>query len=574
MSRYSFITKEFEIHKGTGQLTPIPKNSINNDDERIIKDGNIIYVYHGKKNMYIGQTKNFEYRHKQHVRESNKRYVNGSYMEVMINFGRLINQGSLDDIEKQLITYVTADYEGSRSMNIDNSTSGNLSPSYGLSDEVYFEIIKPLWEKLYHKKYVKHENLSEIQKSILFKYSPFSSLPSDKVNIINEIANKNGNYLIRGLAGTGKTVVLTNLAALIHEKHKNASIGIVVKSNWRKNGQKIFKAYGVKNIHVLSAYQLISQKQHFDYILVDESHRLRRYYSKGDHNTQDIFKKASGEYDENTNELKLLGELTDNLTLLYDPTQTIRPNDIPKNDFEKYVYTHNFQTFTLEKEYRINADEHSNFTSEDFINGIQSFLQIDNQPFNKGLFQEYKNEPEPQFNSYFGVVDSISELFDYLDYKEAYHPGTQNRVMGGYTREWESHKPKNKKIKEYVFDWIEDAENNKQWQWNSTSENWINKKNSRKEIGSIHAVQGIDLNYTGVIISKDITVTDDGKIVAIKENYMDRNGKYKKEDFDEEGFNNFIKNIYYVLLTRAIDGIRVYFEDEKLRDYFMKYMNI
>ena len=39
-------------------------------------------------------------RHKEHVQESNHRYINGSYTKVIVAFGILINQLSLDDIEK------------------------------------------------------------------------------------------------------------------------------------------------------------------------------------------------------------------------------------------------------------------------------------------------------------------------------------------------------------------------------------------------------------------------------------------------------------------------------------------
>ncbi|MBW1605889.1 DNA/RNA helicase domain-containing protein [Lactobacillus sp. Sy-1] len=564
--RRNFVAKEFKIKKGDGKLIPY-HDKITNRDELKLVTGDIIYVYHGNKNIYVGQTKHFKARHAEHLKEPNHRYVDGKYLEVMIDFGKLINQQSLDDIEKQLITYVTSDYDGAN-MIIDNNTSGNTSESYSGKDDVFFNIVKPFWQILYERGYVRHQSLTDVQKSILFKYSPFNSLPKDKVSIINRIANDPGNYLIQGLAGTGKTVILTNLAALINKKFPDSKIGIVVKSNWIDTGQKIFKSYNVNNIEVLSALTLIRSQRHYDFIIVDESHRLRRYYSKGQHMTMDIFKDANGNYDKDTNELKLLGELTNNLILMYDPSQQIRPNDIPKLDYDKYTRTHHFKKITLKTEYRINVSNQScnQYTSEDFMNGILTFLQIDSLPFNKGIFTEYLKGDQPNYDCYFGVVNSISELFEYLDYNENYEPGTQNRVMAGYTRKWISKKDKTQ------YDWVES--DNSKWRWNSGNKNWLNKKNSRNEIGSIHAVQGIDLNYAGVIISNDITVTNNGKIIALKDNYLDTNGKFKKDDFDETGFNSFIKNIYYVLLTRGINGVRIYFEDEKLRDYFERFMGI
>lgn len=59
-----------------------------------------------------------------------------------------------------------------------------------------------------------------------------------------------------------------------------------------------------------------------------------------------------------------------------------------------------------------------------------------------------------------------------------------------------------------------------------------------------------------------------------RENYYDNYGKFKKNDPHPLQFDRFVKNIYYVLLTRGIDGIRVYFEDKKVEKAFKKFMGI
>lgn len=559
-----FITKEFSIERGTGNLSPILGEHLRLRDKQALEKNNAIYIYLGPKNVYVGQTKHFFSRHKQHVQESNHRYINGSYTKVIVAFGILINQLSLDDIEKKLITYITADYEDDRNMTVNNGTSGNESLAYQNQDEVLTDFINPFWEELFSKGYVLKKNLAAVKESILFKYSPFTSLSEEKNNIINEIIRQPQNYIVSGLAGTGKTVVLTNLAARLSQTYPNKRIAVVVKTNWVKSAQKIFQAYSVKNIDVFTAYKLIKSGEQYDYVLVDEAHRLRRYYSKGNHVTQDIFNK-----DGNQNELKLLGKLNPCFILFYDPAQTVRPSDIPKKDYNTFLTDNEFKKLKLTKEYRVNINElNKTYTSDDFMTGIQEFLQIDssNAKFDHNIFQSYLTNPD----AYFGVVNSIHELFDYLDDCENYEPATQNRVMAGYTREWASHQKKNRDRND-VYDWVE---GNYHWKWNSDSENWLMKKNSRIEIGSIHAVQGIDLNYAGVIISTDISIDNTGKIIGIPENYKDRNGQYKSDDYSKEGFSNFIKNIYYVLLTRGIDGVRVYFEDKKMQQYFYDFMGI
>ncbi|WP_369127049.1 DNA/RNA helicase domain-containing protein [Bacillus weihaiensis] len=52
-----------------------------------------------------------------------------------------------------------------------------------------------------------------------------------------------------------------------------------------------------------------------------------------------------------------------------------------------------------------------------------------------------------------------------------------------------------------------------------------------------------------------------------------KNGKPIQSVFTESEFTPFIKNIYYTLMTRGIDGIRVYIEDSNLKQYFLDTIN-
>lgn len=112
--------------------------------------------------------------------------------------------------------------------------------------------------------------------------------------------------------------------------------------------------------------------------------------------------------------------------------------------------------------------------------------------------------------------NSIEELLlSYLNRMDNLISDSQNRVIAGYAREWVSKTGKTSYNR---------REGTNQWQWNSSHEGWLNKKNSKEEIGSIHAVQGVDINCVGLIIGKDLTYKN-GKVIASKENYFDKNGK-------------------------------------------------
>ena len=551
---------EFDISVG-GELTP--KTNLIEKDKRHLATGNVIYIYKGDSCIYIGQTKNFYNRHNQHLAENNRnnKYVLGKYNKVIVVFDvSLITQESMDDIERKLITLITSDNENTNVV-IENKTSGNRVIPYANQDRVDSDFIYPFWNELFEKGYVNSRDIDSIKNSILFKYSPYFELSNDQEEIINEIIMNNSHSIVFGLAGTGKTVLITNLAISLIKNNPNLKIAIAVQTNWVNNGKKIFEMYGCESIVVDTPICIYNSKKQFDYILVDEAHRLRRYYSKTDHTRDNIFKIKHGIPTDN--ELTSLMKMAEKIVLFYDPMQSIRPTDILSSDYRKIISDNNFKQFRLNGQFRVTInDKDKRFSSEDYINGILSVLQLDSREFNKEVFADYVNNG---LDSYFGIVDSIAELFQYLDEMEKYEHKGINRVLAGYTKEWISKRNKDE------YDWIE---GDNKWKWNSTNVNWISKKNSRNEIGCIHAIQGIDLNYVGVIVANDLKVGENERLYADKDEYKDRNGKFTKNDFDQIGFTDYIKNIYYVLLTRGISGIRVYFENKDFEKYFKKFMGI
>jgi len=58
--------------------------------------------------------------------------------------------------------------------------------------------------------------------------------------------------------------------------------------------------------------------------------------------------------------------------------------------------------------------------------------------------------------------------------------------------------------------------------WNRTATDWINSETSRDEVGSIHTVQGYDLNYAGVIIGSDLGYDEKSgrELVFVSEKYF------------------------------------------------------
>lgn len=118
-----------------------------------------------------------------------------------------------------------------------------------------------------------------------------------------------------------------------------------------------------------------------------------------------------------------------------------------------------------------------------------------------------------------------------------------------------------------------------QLRWNSTQRDWIASARSIDEVGSIHTVQGYDLNYAGVIIGPDLRYDSvAGKLIVDRGSYFDKKGKENNpvagKVYTDDDLLRFITNIYAVLLTRGMRGTYVYVCDPALRAYLKKFIPV
>lgn len=553
-------------------------------EKRALKYQNAIYVYRGvrSKKVYIGQTIHFIDRHKQHYSGKEEKFNTADFNEVIVIFSRYFNRSALDDVERQLITYFVADNTKSFKNIVEfdhdeviNGTGGNSVNEYMGREIVASEVILPFWEKvLYPKGWVSTETLDELRTKELVKYSPIKVLTPEQEALIYEIIdNPSKSYVINGDAGTGKTVLLTHLTANILKNRPEARVGVVVQPNWEKIGANIFKVYGINNsrLSVLTATKLIKANEKYDVIIVDESHKMSRRYNKQHPSFNAVYKIP--EFENCNSHLEIIQKLGSQIILMYDVLQGIRPANITRDMFQKL--TQNYEKKFLTTQFRIQPPKGKAYTSDDYINGIKYLLYKDtgllnsnltnyNPNFNRELFRD--KSPD----AYFGYVTEqpLHKLIDWLEADMNFNPEHINRILGGLVEDWKQSDGRNPNITHW-------HEGDISRRWNSTQDNWINSKepDAEEQIGSVFAVQGIDLNKVGVLIGADIQVSEEGKLVANPENFYNINGTFTAEEMalkeNQFEFTLFVLNIYYVLMTRGIDGIRVGFWKN---DAFRKYM--
>ena len=97
---------------------------------------------------------------------------------------------------------------------------------------------------------------------------------------------------------------------------------------------------------------------------------------------------------------------------------------------------------------------------------------------------------------------------------------------------------------------------------------WAYKPEGIKQIGCIYTAQGFEFDYVGVIVGCGLkySVMNDCLITDITET-EDPTLTRSRANFDE-----YVRNIYRVLMSRGMKGCYVYFCDKKVEAYFKKHL--
>jgi DUF2075 family protein len=509
---------------------------------------------------YVGESTNAYNRIQNHLSNSKKSNV---LNKISIIGSDKFNKSATLDIESNLIQYITS--EGT--YQLQNGNYGLINHNYYQKD-LYKDLFIEIWNKLIEKKIVS-KSLNEIENSELFKYSPYKSLNEDQYNSVLEILNglclKDSNRIfIKGSAGTGKTILATYLIKLLHSdvsedleeynddelreisyirsfqsKYPNAKIGLVIAmTSLRESLKNVFrKVPGLKPSMIINPSETFNLNEKYDLLIVDEAHRLRQYKNIG---WMGAFKKNNQKLglDDSGNELDWILNNSKNQVFFYDSAQSVKPSDIDEYHFTKLLNDEKTLNLTLTSQMRVKG-------GNNYISFVDELLHNKRK---EAEFFQIENYELIHF-------DSLNDLYNELKIKEKSHGLC--RLVAGYAWPWQSKTDKNA---------IDIEIDGLQFQWNQTEKDWVNSPNAFQEVGSIHTVQGYDLNYTGIIFGREIDYDKNTReIVVDTKMYFDKYGKNGINNLDD--LKVYIINIYKTIMYRGIKGTFVYACNENLRNY-------
>lgn len=425
------------------------------------------------------------------------------------------------------------------------------------------EMFDDLWDELKRLDLVDH-TINEIEESEVFKYSPYKGLTIDQRVALDKIMEaiegglENAEpIVVQGMPGTGKTVLAVYLLKMLRDDSRFADMNIRIMepvTSLRHSLQDSLKGVsGLSQDDIIAPGDLAKEdfgytegkKCSFDIVLVDEAHKLKQRVNLGTQfgnydkiNVKLGLPKDSTQMDWIINQVRLP-------IFFYDPLQAVGPSCLSPESIAHALALSVKDPICLDSQMRVKG-------GREYLEYIADILAGKN--------------PQPRdFDDYDLVLHD--DFVDFIDsFEKNYLVHSLSRMIAGYAWKWKTKGGSDSEIYDIEYGDIG-------LRWNCTYDNWVGKGfndiSIAHEVGCIHSIQGYDLSYAYVLIGNDIEIDDEtGTLRANRDSYYDTNGK---NTASQEELTQYIKNIYYVLLTRGIFGTHVYIADEKLREYLSKF---
>ena len=355
---------------------------------------------------------------------------------------------------------------------------------------------------------------------------------------------KKRTIIIEGGAGTGKSVLAVNLLMEYISKGLNASY--VTKNSAPRNAfLEILTNSDAKKIVDIKALfrspfglSKLSANM-YDCLIVDEAHRL--------------VEKMYGDWG-GVNQVKECINASLLSIFMLDEDQAITTKDIGS--------VAEIEEWSKKLGSRVIHSEETKLVSQFRCNGSDAYIQ-----FLDNLLQRNEEEVRvdlTELNYDFKVFDTPQAMHDALYQKNLI--SNKSRMVAGYCYDWN--------VKNRRGDWdIIIGPFKAKWNLKDDSIWAINPK-SFEEVGCIHTAQGLEFDYVGVIIGKDLTYNSETHKVETHQSAISRDDKSSgiRTLKNPQEARRLILNTYKTLLNRGQKGCYVYCEDDALRQYMKAYI--
>lgn len=520
--------------------------------------------------VYIGETSDIIKRTRQHFNNScnNEKWQKmllKENAELFIIGHEHFNKSLTLDIENRLMFYML----GVEKVRKIHNKRGNKQNKYYTSDEFY-HIFSDVWMELRKKHAGLFPTENNIFESALYKASPFHELSDEQAQAKIKILNKVRKALKRkelgqlifvsGEAGTGKTVLNSNLfydLCTCSEELglKNIKCKLMVNHEeqltvYQQIAEKLCLNSDDKDIVCNPTHFILKYKEDdpIDVAFVDEAHLLwtrgKQAY-RGKNQLEDIRKRARV------------------VIAVFDQYQILRTDQ---------YWEYNLLN-QLEREAR-RQKNYIELTKQLRIHGSDEVVDWIHQFTKKQKIDRIPNDE----NYEIAIFDTPGQMHEVIIEKAKDEKFRLSRMIS--TFDW---KYVQKKLPLYASYW-EITIGNWKMPWNKQlpgdpKERKMNKKlawaeqsHMINEVGSTFTIQGLDLNYAGVILGPSVKYRK-GKVIfdpSCSANQNVKNARTLSDGSRQKFGEILIRNEVNVLMTRGVDGLYIYAYDEELRNALKK----
>ncbi|MCO6289619.1 uncharacterized protein ACUXKH_001905 [Staphylococcus epidermidis] len=526
-----------------------------------------VYIINDKKSennfeVYVGETADIRNRTRQHLNADTKvksfweDFSESKKSSMYVIGHELFNKSLTLDIENRLMQYLLSVENISR---VHNSRTNQQNEYY--TSEMLDEIFSEIWQSLNKKNKSLFPIESIIKDSAIFKASPFHKLTQEQINAKEEILtkikesillNEDGQLIIvEGEAGSGKTVLMSTLLYELGKYNldldENLDIHLLVNHNEHVSiYSQIASKLGIankKNKIVQKPTSFInnnSSDEKVDVVIVDEAHLLltqgKQSY-QGENHLDDLLARAKV------------------VVIVFDIKQVLTTEQIWEVDklneyFDKAKSNSNH--VTLRNQMRINSDIST-------VNWIRNLVD----------YQVINSIPKDKLGYDIKIFDTPDELEKAIKIKATHTDSGISRMLATFDWKYGTKPPNNEdfwrvKIGNWSMPWNYQLKANR----NQASLPWVEQDQTIDEIGSTFTIQGLDLNFAGVIIGPSVKYRD-GKIIFDKSESANKKATQRRtlKDGSKQYFSEMLlKNELNVLLTRGVNGLYIYAVDDQLRE--------
>jgi hypothetical protein len=447
----------------------------------------------------------------------------------------VVNSSRYEEKLKEVPVYIKGQSDQLRSM-----VKANISVGTGteLLERIDAAVIRP------------SQQLADSVGSMLRGQEEFVLLDEQKTVLEKIVSASNESLtgqkrvlIINGGPGTGKSVISINALARLTSQRLNVKYvtpNAAPRAVFEAKLKKIFGKADIRNLFSGSGSFTETEKSSFDTLIVDEAHRLKMksgmFKNLGENQVKEIIKTAKTS------------------VFFIDEAQKVTWSDVGEISM-------------IEEQAKLVGAivERLELTSQFRCSGSDDYMAWLDETLGVGPGSTHYFSPE-KFD--FQIFDSPLEMHNKI--KEKNKINNKSRVVAGYCWDWISQKrPDLKDITIDPFGY--------KATWNLTSDGseWIISPKSVEEVGCIHTCQGLEVDYVGVIVGRDLIAIDgilktDPSARAKTDASLKGYKKELKEDpiSAELKADELIRNTYRTLMSRGMKGCYVYFVDEATSDYF------